>query len=97
MGQCCCTCCAFSHLRMQCMWKQWEHWPHTSGQSSPGTLPAGTGEVRSHRARGSRRGRGRDPRTLGVGAQGGQGLSEKTIAGVTPDSVGRHPRVSPTQ
>lgn len=41
MGQCCCTCCAFSHLRMQCMWKQCEHWPHTSGQSSPGTLPAG--------------------------------------------------------
>lgn len=40
MGQCCCTCCAFSHLRMQCMWKQCEHWPHTSGQSSPGTLPA---------------------------------------------------------
>lgn len=26
---------------MQCMWKQCEHWPHTSGQSSPGTLPAG--------------------------------------------------------
>lgn len=22
------------------MWKQCEHWPHTSGQSSPGTLPA---------------------------------------------------------
>lgn len=21
------------------MWKQCEHWPHTSGQSSPGTLP----------------------------------------------------------
>lgn len=41
MGQCCCTCCAFSHLRMQCMWKQCEHWPHTSGQSSPGTLPVG--------------------------------------------------------
>lgn len=26
------------------MWKQWEHWPHTRGQSSPGTLPAGGGE-----------------------------------------------------
>lgn len=41
MGQCCCTCCALSHLRMQCMWKQCEHWPHTSGQSSPGTLQSG--------------------------------------------------------
>lgn len=40
MGQCCCTCCEFSHLRMQCMWKQCEHCPHTNGQSSPGTLPA---------------------------------------------------------
>lgn len=40
MGQCCWACCALSHLRMQCMWKQCEHWPHTSGQSSPGTLPA---------------------------------------------------------
>ncbi|KAK4811963.1 hypothetical protein QYF61_022959 [Mycteria americana] len=40
MGQCCWTCCEFSHLRMQCMWKQCEHCPHTSGQSSPGTLPA---------------------------------------------------------
>lgn len=39
MGQCCWTCCALSHLRMQCMWKQCEHWPHTRGQSSPGTLP----------------------------------------------------------
>lgn len=26
------------------MWKQCEHWPHTKGQSSPGTLPAGGGE-----------------------------------------------------
>lgn len=41
MGQCCCTCCAFSHLRMQCIWKQWEHCPHTRGQSSPGTLQSG--------------------------------------------------------
>lgn len=40
MGQCCCTCCECSHFRMQCMWKQCEHCPHTSGQSSPGTLPA---------------------------------------------------------
>lgn len=23
------------------MWKQCEHWPHTSGQSSPGTLQSG--------------------------------------------------------
>lgn len=30
-------------------------------------------------------------------AQSGQDLLEKTIAGVTPDSVGRHPHVSPTQ
>lgn len=45
MGQCCCTCCEFSHLRMQCMWKQCEHCPHTNGQSSPGTLPA----ARTHR------------------------------------------------
>lgn len=49
MGQCCCTCCAFSHFRMQCMWKQCEHWPHTSGQSSPGTLPArGQGQGQGH-------------------------------------------------
>lgn len=41
MGQCCCTCCAFSHLRMQCIWKQCEHCPHTRGQSSPGTLQSG--------------------------------------------------------
>lgn len=39
IGHCCCTCWEFSHFKMQCMWKQWEHWPHTSGQSSPGTLP----------------------------------------------------------
>lgn len=41
MGHCCWTCCEFSHFKMQCMWKQWEHWPQTSGQSSPGTLQSG--------------------------------------------------------
>lgn len=41
IGQCCCTCWEFSHFRMQCMWKQWEHWPQTNGQSSPGTLQSG--------------------------------------------------------
>lgn len=40
IGHCCWTCCEFNHFRMQCMWKQCEHWPQTSGQSSPGTLPA---------------------------------------------------------
>ena len=40
IGHCCWTCWELSHLRMQCIWKQWEHWPQTSGQSSPGTLPA---------------------------------------------------------
>lgn len=25
MGHCCWTCCEFSHFKMQCMWKQWEH------------------------------------------------------------------------
>lgn len=74
MGQCCCTCCAFSHLRMQCMWKQCEHWPHTRGQSSPGTLPArGQG-----RARGSERvTAGQSARATSQGARrraGGQGL-----------------------
>lgn len=44
IGHCCWTCCEFNHFRMQCMWKQCEHWPQTSGQSSPGTLPAHTKE-----------------------------------------------------
>lgn len=41
MGQSCCTCWELSHFMMQWMWKQCEHWPHTSGQSSPGILQSG--------------------------------------------------------
>ena len=41
IGHSWCTCCEFSHLTMQCMWKQCEHWPHTRGQSSPGSLQSG--------------------------------------------------------
>lgn len=54
MGQCCCTCCEFSHLRMQCMWKQCEHCPHTNGQSSPGTLPAARTHGQPRPERGAR-------------------------------------------
>lgn len=49
MGQCCCTCCECSHFRMQCMWKQCEHCPHTSGQSSPGTLQSGQQPLKAMR------------------------------------------------
>lgn len=41
MGHCWLTGCDCSHLTMQCMWKQCEHWPQTSGQSSPGSLQSG--------------------------------------------------------
>lgn len=41
MGHSCWTCWEFSHFMMQWMWKQCEHWPHTSGQSSPGILQSG--------------------------------------------------------
>jgi hypothetical protein len=41
IGQSCLTCCELSHLMIQWMWKQCEHWPHTRGQSSPGSLQSG--------------------------------------------------------
>lgn len=41
MGHCWLTVCDWSHLTMQCMWKQCEHWPQTNGQSSPGNLQSG--------------------------------------------------------
>lgn len=41
MGHCLFNGCRFSHLTMQCMWKQWEQTPHTSGQSSPGSAHSG--------------------------------------------------------
>lgn len=41
IGHCLFNCCKFSHLTMQCMWKQWEHTPHTRGQSSPGSAHSG--------------------------------------------------------
>lgn len=37
MGHCWVSTCEFSHLTMQCMWKQCVQAPHTSGQSSPGS------------------------------------------------------------
>lgn len=36
IGHCWWSCWDCSHFMMQWMWKQCEHWPHTSGQSSPG-------------------------------------------------------------
>ena len=41
MGHCWFTCWLLSHFMMQWMWKQWEHCPHTRGQSSPGSLQSG--------------------------------------------------------
>lgn len=41
MGHCLFIGCKFSHLTMQCMWKQCEHTPHTSGQPSPGSAHSG--------------------------------------------------------
>lgn len=37
IGHCCVSTCEFSHLTMQCMWKQCVQAPQTSGQSSPGS------------------------------------------------------------
>lgn len=37
----CWLACELSHLTMQCMWKQCEQDPHTSGQSSPGRAQSG--------------------------------------------------------
>ena len=52
MGQRCWVCWVPSHFMMQWMWKQWLHWPHTSGQSSPrkrriswDTAPLATGII----------------------------------------------------
>lgn len=38
IGHCWVKTCEFSHLTMQCMWKQWVQAPQTSGQSSPGRV-----------------------------------------------------------
>lgn len=40
IGHCCCGC-EWSHFTIQWMWKQCEHAPQTSGQSSPGSLQSG--------------------------------------------------------
>lgn len=40
IGHCCCGW-EWSHLTMQWIWKQCEQAPHTSGQSSPGSLQSG--------------------------------------------------------
>lgn len=41
MGHCLFIGCRFSHLTMQCIWKQCEQTPHTNGQSSPGSAHSG--------------------------------------------------------
>lgn len=32
-GQCCWACCDWTHLRIQCIWKWWVHWPTKSNNT----------------------------------------------------------------